>query len=131
MSDNVTSIRDAKGRIKKGHSGNPHGVSAKEQALKEMKLHNEQLLSTLITANVPAAVKLHKMLLKGGKEMSTKDAIHLVELTYKYGIGTPRQAPDPQQSNDYDEVNVEDMPEEKRQAIIALLNQTAKDSTTE
>lgn len=133
MSNNVTPItgRTAKGTFQKGVSGNPYGVSAKEHALREMQKHNEQLLGTLVTANVPAAVKLHKQLLKNGSKMSDKDAIHLVELTYRYGIGTPRPMEAPKEDNGLGEVILTEMPEEKRQAIIALLNQTSKDATTE
>jgi hypothetical protein len=136
MTNNVTPIngRTKRGTFQKGVSGNPYGVSAQERAIKEMQKHNEELLSTLITANVPAAVKLHKAMLKNGRKMTDKDAIHLIELTYKYGLGTPRQVEQNKQDSGDDRSVVEivsEMPEEKRQAMIDILNNTSKDATSE
>ena len=89
--NNVTPIRDDKGLFVKGVSGNPHGVSVKHAAIKQMQRENEVLLTTMITEMVPHAAKLHKALLRD-KGLTTKEALELIHLTYRYGIGTPRQA---------------------------------------
>lgn len=91
MTDKVTPIRDAKGLFKKGVSGNPYGVSAKHAAIKQMMKENEDLLSSMITEMVPHAARLHKALLKD-KNLTNKEALELISLTYAYGIGKPRQA---------------------------------------
>lgn len=131
MTDNVSNIRDGKGRFPKGVSGNPHGVSAKERAIRDMQRHNEELLGALVAKHVPSAVRLHKTLLKNGANMTAKEAIQLIELTYKYGIGTPRQADAMPRTDDDSDFDFSTIPAEKRQAMIDLLNGTAEDAAKE
>lgn len=130
MDDKVTNIRDAKGRFPKGVSGNPHGVSSAHAAIKQMQKENEVLLTSSISAMVPIAARLHKALLKDGKKLTTKEALELIHLTYRYGIGTPRQAEatPKQEAEDFD---LGHMSPEMRQRMIDQLQNTAKDATEE
>lgn len=133
--DNVTPIngRTARGTFAKGVSGNPHGVSAKAKAIKDMQRGNEVLLTTLITEMVPHAARLHKALLRD-KNLKVKEALELIALTYKYGIGTPGQAPTASKQNEADDTVAEiidTMSDEKKAALLKLINDTTKGATPE
>lgn len=131
--DNVTPIggRTSRGTFQKGHSGNPDGISAKAKAIKDMHRGNEVLLTTLITEMVPHAAKLHKALLRN-KTLSVKETLELLTLTYKYGIGTPGPAATASKSDDGgDDVAeiIDSMSEEKKAALLKLINSTEKGAT--
>jgi hypothetical protein len=129
MKDNVTPIRSPKGTFVKGVSGNPAGVSAQHAAIRDMQKGNEVLLTTLVTGMVPAAAKLHRALLKNGK-LSTKEAIELIHLTYRYGIGTPRQA-EPAPKGEEESFDLDNMSPEKKAAMVKMLQNTSKDASSE
>lgn len=129
MKDNVTPIRSPRGTFVKGVSGNPAGVSAQHAAIRDMQKGNEVLLTTLVTGMVPAAAKLHRALLKSGK-LTNKESIELIHLTYRYGIGTPRQA-EPAPKAEEEAFDLGNMSPEMKAHITKMIQDTSKDASAE
>jgi hypothetical protein len=128
--NNVTNIagRTKSGQFKKGVSGNPHGISAQERALRELKHHNDAIFGALMASGVPIAAKLLKQMLKNPKSLTPKEQLHAIELMFKYGVGTPRQA-SAGDTDTFVEPDIDGMDAETFDAMIAMLEKAKRDAT--
>ncbi|WP_114227033.1 MULTISPECIES: hypothetical protein [Sphingomonas] len=131
-SSNVTPIKRQGNAtsFKPGQSGNPHGVTGVERDLKMLQSHLGELFDAKMAKNIPPALRLHNRLLKNTKEMTVKEMLQLLELTYKYGLGTARQM-EARRSTDTLEYNTRNIDPAKKAAMIAILQETEEDANNE
>jgi hypothetical protein len=91
MTDNVTPIngRDpVTGRMLKGYSGNPAGVSKHQAAVKSLSRDQKAVLSSMFTVMVPSVQKALKTLMVK-KDISDDNLIRVCKIVLEYGVGRP------------------------------------------